>query len=284
MPWRSCWPAQLVRRATCWLPIPGSPPLPENLDLATGAPGVILRAAEIAVILMGKNKPTYTPTQQQAKMNPVPHRSRRRISAATSMEVGTEFTFWPPAHHGGHNFISNDQAANVGSAGFPDEFLHQNVDVGAAKRLDHALGCLACFGEHHTDTLRTLEQFDDDRRATDSFDCRQDVVLVHDERRLRDADVVAAEDLQAAQLVAPRQWEIIEVEKPRAAAGQMLVRLERVAVCGTDKPYFCGVARGYPMPPGTPGHMVGLRVKTTIDGVEVTRLARAFAAASTPTP
>ncbi len=32
------------------LPIPGSPPLPENLNPATGAPGVILRAAEIALI------------------------------------------------------------------------------------------------------------------------------------------------------------------------------------------------------------------------------------------
>lgn len=32
------------------LPIPESPPLPENLDLATGAPGVILRADEIATI------------------------------------------------------------------------------------------------------------------------------------------------------------------------------------------------------------------------------------------
>ena len=32
------------------LPLPGSPPLPENLNPATGEPGVILRAAEIAVI------------------------------------------------------------------------------------------------------------------------------------------------------------------------------------------------------------------------------------------
>jgi len=32
------------------LPIPGSPPLPENLNPATGAPGVILRGAEIAII------------------------------------------------------------------------------------------------------------------------------------------------------------------------------------------------------------------------------------------
>jgi len=32
------------------LPIAGSPPLPEDLDLGTGAPGVILRAAEIEII------------------------------------------------------------------------------------------------------------------------------------------------------------------------------------------------------------------------------------------
>ena len=32
------------------LPVPGSPPLPENIDFATGAPGVILRADEIVTI------------------------------------------------------------------------------------------------------------------------------------------------------------------------------------------------------------------------------------------
>ncbi len=33
------------------LPIPGAPPLPENLDLTTGAPGVILREAELDAIV-----------------------------------------------------------------------------------------------------------------------------------------------------------------------------------------------------------------------------------------
>ena len=32
------------------VPIPGAPPLPENLDIATGAPGVILREAELDAI------------------------------------------------------------------------------------------------------------------------------------------------------------------------------------------------------------------------------------------
>jgi threonine dehydrogenase-like Zn-dependent dehydrogenase len=60
--------------------------------------------------------------------------------------------------------------------------------------------------------------------------------------------------MRAAQLVAPRQWELIDVDKPEPTDGQMLVRLERAAVCGSDQPPFCGVHEGYPQPPGATGH------------------------------
>ena len=60
--------------------------------------------------------------------------------------------------------------------------------------------------------------------------------------------------MRAAQLVAPRQWELIETAKPQPAADQMLVKMERVAVCGSDKPPFCGVHKHYPQPPGATGH------------------------------
>ena len=43
-------PASSLLAQGMGLPVPGSPPLPENLDLATGAPGVILRADEISTI------------------------------------------------------------------------------------------------------------------------------------------------------------------------------------------------------------------------------------------
>jgi len=43
-------PASALLAQGMGLPIAGSPPLPEDLDLGTGAPGVILRAAEIEVI------------------------------------------------------------------------------------------------------------------------------------------------------------------------------------------------------------------------------------------
>ena len=60
--------------------------------------------------------------------------------------------------------------------------------------------------------------------------------------------------MKAAQLIAPRQWQMIEVEKPRATNGKMLVRMERVAICGTDKPSFCGLYPSYPLEPGDTGH------------------------------
>jgi len=60
--------------------------------------------------------------------------------------------------------------------------------------------------------------------------------------------------MQSAQLVAPRTWELIDTEKPQAGPGTMLVRLERVAICGSDKSSYCGIEPNYPLPPGRSGH------------------------------
>ena len=60
--------------------------------------------------------------------------------------------------------------------------------------------------------------------------------------------------MRAAQLTAPRQWELIETDKPEPVDGQILVRMERVAVCGSDQPPYCGVHEGYPQPIGMTGH------------------------------
>ncbi|MCC7261009.1 MAG: zinc-binding dehydrogenase [Candidatus Latescibacteria bacterium] len=60
--------------------------------------------------------------------------------------------------------------------------------------------------------------------------------------------------VRAAQLVAPRKWQLIEEEKPEPKPGNMLVRIERVAICGSDKPSFCGFHDSYPLPVGVTGH------------------------------
>ncbi len=60
--------------------------------------------------------------------------------------------------------------------------------------------------------------------------------------------------MKAARLIAPRTWELIEVEKPEATEALMCVRMERVAICGTDKPSFVGISPSYPMDLGRTGH------------------------------
>ena len=60
--------------------------------------------------------------------------------------------------------------------------------------------------------------------------------------------------MRSARLVAPRRWELLEQEIPEPGDGNMLVRLRRTAICGTDKPSWAGLAGDYPLAPGTSGH------------------------------
>ena len=58
----------------------------------------------------------------------------------------------------------------------------------------------------------------------------------------------------AAQLVAPKQWELIDLERPEPTPGTMLVRMEKAGICGSDKAYFYGLYNEYPLSPGRTGH------------------------------
>jgi L-iditol 2-dehydrogenase len=60
--------------------------------------------------------------------------------------------------------------------------------------------------------------------------------------------------LKAARLRDVRDWEIVDIDVPVPRAGQMLVRLEQVAVCGSDVPEYLGVHPGFPKPTGGTGH------------------------------
>ena len=62
--------------------------------------------------------------------------------------------------------------------------------------------------------------------------------------------------MKALQLVKPRQFRTVDVAQPEAGDDQILVRLEKVVLCGSDVPKFTGLWRGlhYPLPPGMPIH------------------------------
>src|SRR5690606_40452138 len=57
-------------------------------------------------------------------------RSRRDADdfrGAAAMQVGAELAFLGGALHGGDDLVADHEAADVGAAGFLDEFLHQEV-------------------------------------------------------------------------------------------------------------------------------------------------------------
>jgi len=62
--------------------------------------------------------------------------------------------------------------------------------------------------------------------------------------------------VRALQLVKPRQFQIVEIARPEIGDDQILVRLEKAVLCGSDIPKFTGMWRGlqYPLPPGMPIH------------------------------
>jgi L-iditol 2-dehydrogenase len=62
--------------------------------------------------------------------------------------------------------------------------------------------------------------------------------------------------MQALQLVKPRQFKTVEIAAPRIGDDQILVRLEKAVLCGSDVPKFTGMWRGlqYPLPVGMPIH------------------------------
>ena len=62
--------------------------------------------------------------------------------------------------------------------------------------------------------------------------------------------------LKAARIVSPREFDILEVDKPTPQPGEVLVRMEHLAVCGSDLRMYDRVLSeaDYPLPIGRPCH------------------------------
>ena len=91
------------------------------------------------------------------------------LGAAAPMQVGAKIVFRTLALHGCHDLATDQQSADVGATGFPDELLHQDVHIGAAKGLDNPFGRLVGFRQHHADALRALQQLDHYRHPARQF-------------------------------------------------------------------------------------------------------------------
>ena len=75
--------------------------------------------------------------------------------------------------------------------------------------------------------------------------------------------------MRAARIVAPKQFEFLDVDMPQAGDGECLVKLERVSVCGSDIRHGYGPIEpeeNYPMPAGRPCHeLAGVIVESRTD-------------------
>lgn len=62
--------------------------------------------------------------------------------------------------------------------------------------------------------------------------------------------------MKAARLVSPREFEIVQVDTPKPAPGEVLVRMEHLSVCGSDLRTFDQALpeASYPLPIGAPCH------------------------------
>jgi 2-desacetyl-2-hydroxyethyl bacteriochlorophyllide A dehydrogenase len=77
--------------------------------------------------------------------------------------------------------------------------------------------------------------------------------------------------MKALQLVEPKHWELIEVAEPSApGAGEAVVRVEAVGICGTDYGGYLGKRRFFSYP-RIPGHELGVVVEAVGPGVENVR-------------
>src|SRR5436853_4119429 len=77
--------------------------------------------------------------------------------------------------------------------------------------------------------------------------------------------------MKALCLEAPKQWKRIEIEGPKKpAAGEALVRVHRVGVCGTDISGYLGKMPLFSYP-RIPGHELGVEVLAVGSGVNNVR-------------
>ena len=91
-----------------------------------------------------------------------------------------------------------------------------------------------------------------------------------------------ADVMQAAVILAPGQAGLVEVPRPRAGQGEVVVRLEGCGVCASNLPLWQGRSWfSYPALPGAPGHegwgrvqQVGAGVTGLSEGDRVTFLSR----------
>ena len=125
-----------------------------------------------------------------------------QAGAAAAMQGGAELASLGLALHRRDHLVADHEAANVGATGFLDVFLDHDVLLEAEEGLDHRLGRLVRFGQYHAHALGAFQHLDHQRCTANHLDQVGNVVRGVGEAGHRQADALARQQLQSAQLVA----------------------------------------------------------------------------------
>ena len=133
------------------------------------------------------------------------------------MQIRAKIVRRTGALHRRDNLAPDNKRADIGASRFLDEFLHQNVHIGAAERFDHGLCARHCFRQNNADALCPFQQLDYDRRAVDRLDDLFSLLGVICIGRKRQAQSMLGKDLHTTQLVAAATDRDAFVQRPAAA-------------------------------------------------------------------
>lgn len=104
--------------------------------------------------------------------------------------------------HRRHYLVTYDKRSNVAALAFGYELLDEHVLLCALQGFNNRFRNFLGVRQDDAHSLSSFQQLDDYRSAAHALDRWQNVFFILHECRLRDADVVSAENLHAAELVA----------------------------------------------------------------------------------
>ncbi len=132
------------------------------------------------------------------------------------MQVGPKIILGARAHHRRDDFAADHKNPNVAIARFFDKFLHQDIHICAAKRLDHRFCRPRGIAQNNANALRSFEQFNHHRRAADYFQHFVGLPGVMGKGGNGQAQTMLGKNLHRSQLVAAAADGHAFVERPNA--------------------------------------------------------------------
>ena len=117
------------------------------------------------------------------------------------MHVATKLLTLSHTAHGGHYAVTDHKGANITALTLGHKLLNEHVLLLALQQLNNRLSLFHGVGQEHANALGTLNELNHHRSTPHPLYGRQHVFLVTHEAGSGNTNIVATQNLQAAQLV-----------------------------------------------------------------------------------